>query len=182
MATPPPPARALCDFGLKMPILGQKQCFLGSGGRFKAPQCYFAGAPIQRGYVAGLGIREMGDSGPPLLKKTHFLPKNGLKMPFFGEIFFFGLGWAVQDPLTLFSSCSTQRDMFCRVKQKRVLQGRPPPKNGHFLPKNGLKLPFISHKKCFLGLEWSVQGPQPYFTGAGVNLKMYCRVRNPKKG
>ena len=36
---PPPPKMAIfCQKkGLTMPILGQKQCFLGLGGHFKAP-------------------------------------------------------------------------------------------------------------------------------------------------
>ena len=34
--------------GLKMPILGQKQCFLGSGGQFDAPPPYFAGARLRK--------------------------------------------------------------------------------------------------------------------------------------
>ena len=38
---PPPPPPKLAIFsqkkGLTMPILGQKQCFLGFGGHFKAP-------------------------------------------------------------------------------------------------------------------------------------------------
>ena len=47
-----------------MPILGQKQCFLGSGGQFKAPAPYFAGSQLKKTYVAGYGSRKMGDSGP----------------------------------------------------------------------------------------------------------------------
>ena len=39
----------------------------------------------------------MGDSGPPLLKNAHVLPKNGPKMPILGKkTLFFGLGWSVR--------------------------------------------------------------------------------------
>ena len=71
--------------GLKMQILGQKQCFLGSGGQFDAPPSYFSGAQLKKTCVAGLGPRTMGDSGPPPLKNRHFLPKNGLKMSILGQ-------------------------------------------------------------------------------------------------
>ena len=37
--------------GLKMPILGQKQCSLGSGGQFDAPPPYFAGARLIKKHV-----------------------------------------------------------------------------------------------------------------------------------
>ena len=82
---PPPPQKNghfLPKKSLKMPILGQKQCFLGLGGQFKAPPPYFAGAGLKKRCVAGLGTQKIGDSGPPPLKNGHFLSKNGLKMPF----------------------------------------------------------------------------------------------------
>ena len=77
---PPPPPKKWPFFAqkwLKMPILGQKQCFLGSGGQFDAPPPYFAAARLRKTCVAGSGSRKMGDSGPPPLKNGHFLPKNG---------------------------------------------------------------------------------------------------------
>ena len=76
----PPPLKNrhfLPENALKMPILGQKQCFLGSGGQFDAPPPYFAGARLKKTCVAGLGSRKMGDSGPPPQKNGHFLLKNG---------------------------------------------------------------------------------------------------------
>ena len=53
---PPPPQKMpfLPKNGLKMPILGQKQCFLGSGGQFDAPPPYFAGARLTKTCLAGL--------------------------------------------------------------------------------------------------------------------------------
>ena len=47
---PPPPKNGhFCQKkGLKMPILGQKQCFLGSGGQFDAPPPYFARARLKK--------------------------------------------------------------------------------------------------------------------------------------
>ena len=44
--------------------------------------------------------------------------------------------------------------------------GPPPPKNGHFLPKNGLKMPILGEKKSFLGLGGQYKPPLPYFTDA----------------
>ena len=62
--------------GLKMPFLGQKQCFLGSGGQFKAPAPYFAGSRLKKTYVAGYGSRKMGSGPPPPPPNGHFLPKK----------------------------------------------------------------------------------------------------------
>ena len=83
--------------GLKMPFLCQKKCFLGSGGQFNSLPPYFPGARLKKTCVAGLGTQKIVDSGPsPPLKNGHFLPKNGLKMPFLGpKTVFFGLGWSV---------------------------------------------------------------------------------------
>ena len=41
-----------------------------------------------------------------------------------------------------------------------MIQGRPP-KNGHFLPKNGLKMPFLGQKQCFWGRVVSSTPPHP---------------------
>ena len=75
---PPPPKIAnFCPKkGLKMPILGQKQCFLGSGGQFKAPAPYFAGSRLQKTYVAGYGSRKMGSGPPPPPKWPFFAQKK----------------------------------------------------------------------------------------------------------
>ena len=76
----PPPPKKWPIFaqkkGLKMPILGQKQCFLGSGGQFKAPAPYFAGSRLKKTYVAGYGSRKMGDSAPPPPKWPFFAKKK----------------------------------------------------------------------------------------------------------
>ena len=83
--------------GLKIPILGQKQCFLASGGQVDAPPPYFAGARLKKTCVLGFGSRKMGDSGPPPPKKKWpFLPKKRPKNANFGpKTVFFGLGWSV---------------------------------------------------------------------------------------
>ena len=47
--------------------------------------------------------------------------------------------------------------------------GPPPPKNGHFLPKNGLKMPILGQKQCFLGWGGQFDAPPPYFAGARLN-------------
>ena len=109
--------------GLKMPILGQKQCFLGSGGQFDARPPYFARARLKKTCVAGLGSRKMGDA-TPLLGKWPFVaqkwsffaqkwPKNAIFGP---KTVFLGLGWSIQHPPTLFCRCWTKQNMCCRVK------------------------------------------------------------------
>ena len=53
-----------------------------------------------------------------------------------------------------------------------VDSGPPPQKNGHFLPKNGLKRPILGQKQCFLGSGGQFDAPPPYF--AGARLKKIC--------
>ena len=45
-STPPPP-RAPGDFGLKMPILGKNECFMGLSGHLKPPP-HFEGAQLKK--------------------------------------------------------------------------------------------------------------------------------------
>ena len=95
----PPPLKNghfLPKNGLKMPFLGQKQCFLASGGQFDAPAPYFTGARLQKTCVAGLGTRKMGESAPPPPPKMAILAQKWLKNSNFGpKTVFFGLGWSV---------------------------------------------------------------------------------------
>ena len=37
----------------------------------------------------------------------------------------------------------------------------PPPENGHFLSKNGLKMPFLGQKQSFLGSGGPFNTPHP---------------------
>ena len=81
----PPPQKNghfLPKKSLKMPILGQKQCFLGTGWPFQGPPSLFCRCSTQKKCVAALGTQKIGDSAPPPLQNGHFLSKNGLKMPF----------------------------------------------------------------------------------------------------
>ena len=171
---PPPPARALCHFGLKMPILGRKQCFLGSGGQFDAPPSYFAGARLKKTCVAGLGSRKMGDSGPPPLKKWPFLLQNGLKMPILGEKkWFLGSGGQFDAPPSFFAGAQLKKTCVAGLGPWTMGDSGPPPlKNRHFLPKNGLKMPILGQKQCLLGSGGQFDAPPPYF--AGARLKKTC--------
>ena len=140
---PPPPKNGhfLPKKGLKMPILGQKQCFLGLGGQFKAPPPYFAGARLKKKTcVAGYGSRKMCESGPPPPKNGQFLPKKRPKNANFGtRTVFFGLGWSVQGPRTLFRRFSTQKNICCRVREpENGFRAAPPPP----------KWPFFAQKKA----------------------------------
>ena len=90
--------------GLKMPILVLKDCFLGLGGLFKAPEPYFAGARLKKTSIAWYGSRKISVSGPPHPKNGHFLAKNGLKLPIFvKKAVFLCLGAEFKAPLPYFS-------------------------------------------------------------------------------
>ena len=84
---PPPPKNRhfLLKNGLKMPFLGRKQCYLGSGGQFNTPPPYFAGARPKHTCVAGLGSRKIGDSGHPPTRIAIFCRKMALKCHFWAE-------------------------------------------------------------------------------------------------
>ena len=177
-SAPPPPQNGhfLPKKGLKMPILGQKQCFLGLGGQFKAPPPYFAGARLKKKTcVAGYGSRKMCESGPPPPKNGQFLPKKRPKNANFGtKTVFFGLGWSVQGPRTLFRRFSTQKNICCRVREPEngFRAAPPPPPNGHFLPKKRPKNANFGPKTILFGLGCPFQGPPPYF--ADARLKKTC--------
>ena len=173
----PPPLKNrhfLPKNGLKMPILGQKQCLLGSGGQFDAPPPYFAGARLKKTCVAGLGSRKMGDSGPPPPKKWPFLLKNGLKMPILGQKqCFLGSGGQFDAPPSYFAGARLKKTCVAGLGPRTMGDsGSPPLKNGHFLPKNGLKMPILGQKQCILGWGGQFDAPQPYF--AGARLKKTC--------
>ena len=77
---PPPPqkwpilAQKKC---LKMRILGQKQCFLGSGGQFKAPAPYFAGSRLKEKYMLqGSGAGKWVIQPPPPPPKWPFFAQK----------------------------------------------------------------------------------------------------------
>ena len=76
---------------------------------------------------------------------------------------FFGLGWLVQGPPTLFCRCLTQKKICCRVWKPETWSFRAAPP---FLPKNGLKNPILGQKHCFWGLGGEFKPPQPCFAGS----------------
>ena len=124
-----------------MPFLGQKKCFLGSGGHFKTPRPYLSGAPLKK------GSRKRADSGTPRVKNGHFLPKNGLKMPI----------WRPKQ-CSLGSRCQFKGHhpilQVLDPKQKCFAglgtQKRPRSlKIGHFLHTNGLKMAFWAENSVF---------------------------------
>ena len=178
---PPPPPPKKRPFwpknGLKIPILGQKQCFLASGGQVDAPPPYFAGARLKKTCVLGLGSRKMGDSGrPPPKKNGHFCQKKGLKMPILGQKqCFLGSGGQFDAPPPCFARARLKKTCVAGLRSRKMGDAAPPPlwkmaifcpKNGHFLPKNGLKMPFLGQKQCFWGSGGQFNTPPPYFAGA----------------
>ena len=61
------------------------------------------------------------------------------------------------------------------------VSGPPHPKTGHFLLENGLKMPILGLKHCFLGLGGQFKAPQPYFAGAD-SKKVNCMVWSRETG
>ena len=166
-----------------MPILGQKQCFLGSGGQFDAPPPYFAGARLKKTCVAGLGPRTMGDSGSPPLKNGHFLPKNGLKMPILGQKQCF-LGWGGQfdAPPPYFAGARLKKTCVAGLGSRKIGDSAPPPKKWPFFAQKWLKNAIFGPKTVFFGMGWSVRRPPTLFRRCSTQKNMCFRARNLKNG
>ena len=156
-----------------MPILGKKQCFLGSGGQFKAPAPYFAGSRLKKTYVVGYGSRKMGDSAPPP-QMAIFCQKKGLKMPILDQKqYFLGFGVHFKAPHPISQMPDSKKKSVSGYGSRKMGDsGLPPQKNGHFLAKKSLKMPIFGQKQCFLGLGGQFKAPPPYF--AGARLKKRC--------
>ena len=71
--------------GLKMPILGQKQCFWCSGGHFKATATVVCRCLSQHSLCCRVRKPEEGCFMAPCRKNANFCLKNDLKMPIFGR-------------------------------------------------------------------------------------------------
>ena len=101
-----------------MPILDQKQYFLGLGVHFKAPHPILQMPDSKKHVLQGMGAGKwVIQPPPPPPKNGHFLPKKSLKMPILGQKqCFLGTGWPFQGPPALFRRCSTQKNMCCRVR------------------------------------------------------------------
>ena len=69
-------------------------------------------------------------------------------------------------PYPIFWVLDTKKHMLHSIDaRKPVYQGCPTQKNGHFVLKNGLKMPTLGLIHCFLGWGGQFQAPQPYFAG-----------------
>ena len=166
-----------------MPILGQKQCFLGSGGQFKAPAPYFAGSRLKKTYVAGYGSRKMGDSAPPPPQNGHFLPKKRPKNANFGpKTILFGLGCPFQGPPPYFADARLKKTCVAGYGSRKMGDsGLPPPqKKWPFFAQEKPKNANFGPKTVFFGLGWPVQGPPSLFRRCSTQKKMCCRVRDPE--
>ena len=140
--------------GLKMPMFGQKQFFLCSGGEFKALAPYFAGGGPRTTCGAGYGSQKIGVPGT-ITQKMFFFAPDGLKMPILGQKqCFFGLRPPYFAGARLKRTCVAGHG-----NQETGDSGPPQPKNAHFLPKNGLKMPILGRMKCSLGSASQLKPP-----------------------
>ena len=57
----------------------------------------------------------------------------------------------------------------------------PPLKNGHFLPKNGIQMPFLCQKQCFSARVISSTPSHP-ISQVHNSKEMCCRVKDPQNG
>ena len=91
-------------------------------------------------------------------------------MPILGKkAVFLGLGAQVKAPLPYFFGGFTQKKCVAWYwSQIMGVSGPPHPKNGHFLPQKGVKMPKLGLKHCFLGFGGQFKAPPPYFAGAGL--------------
>ena len=108
----------------------------------------------------------MGVSGPPQPKNGHFLPQKRPKNAKIGPTtLFFGLGRSVRaPPPPYFAGARIKKTSFAwYVSRKIGFLGPPHPKDGHFLAKNGLKLPIWAKKQCFWTRVLSSRPPYPIF-------------------
>ena len=148
--------------------IGPNTLFLGLERTVQGPPTLFCRCLTQENM--GCMVWKPGNrcfwTAPP--KRWPFLAQNDLKLPIFWQkSIMFGPGCSVQGPLTLFLRFLTRKNMCCMVfKPENQCFRVAPPKNGHFLPKKGLKMPQIGPKHCFLGLGGQFKAPQPYFAGA----------------
>ena len=83
-----------------MPILDQKQYFLGLGVHFKAPHPILQMPDSKKHVLQGMGAGKwVIQPPPPPPKNGHFLPKKSLKMPILGrKTVFFGHWVAISRP------------------------------------------------------------------------------------
>ena len=99
-----------------MPILDQKQYFLGLGGHFKAPHPISQMPDSKKHVLQGMGAGKWVIQGSPPQKWPFFAQEKPKNANFGPKTVFFGLGWPVQGPPSLFRRCSTQKKMCCRVR------------------------------------------------------------------
>ena len=89
-------------------------------------------------------------------------------MPILGlKHYFLGLGGLFKAPQPYTARAWLGKTSVARYGSRKIsVSGPPHPKNGHFLAKNGLKLPIFGKKAVFLGLGARAKAPLPYFSGA----------------
>ena len=121
-SAPPQKKAFLPQNGRKMPFLGQKQCFSGSGGQFKAPPPYFCRCSTHKKMCRSIWEPDNGCFRAPPQKKS-------LKMPILGQKqCFFGLAWPIQaPPHPILQVLTASHHVLQGIEAGRcVFQGRPP--------------------------------------------------------
>ena len=93
----------------------------------------------------------MGVSAPPP-PNGHFVPKNGLKTRILAtSSIFWALVVTSSAPHPILQVPDSTKDVLQGMGAQKWVFQPPPPKKWHFLPKNGLKMPILGHKQCFVG-------------------------------
>ena len=113
-----------------------------------------------------------------LQKKTHFLPKNGQKMPSFGfKQCFWGLSGQLQGPPPYFEGAGVTKTRFARFWSKLLSVLEPPsPKKTPFFAQKWPKNAIFWLQTVFLGPEWAVVGPPTLLSGCWTQRNVFCKV------
>ena len=167
--------------GLKMQILDQRQCFLGSRGQFKAHPPYFAGPEVTKSCVAAYGSRKLGVSPPPP-ENGHSLPKKGLQMPISGQNQCLPSSGGQFKPLLPISQVLDPKRHVLQHMRARKCVFQPRPKKWPFCPQMAEKCHFWAKNSVFRARVVSSRPPHPSFAGAQLTKKCVAAYGSQKMG
>ena len=139
-----------------------KTVFCGLGWPVQGPLTLFRRCWTQKKHVLQhMAAGKWVSQGRPPPQNGHFLPqRKGLKMPIFGhKQFLLGLGGHFKALHPLSQVLDSKQHVLQGMGAGKWVIHPPPQKNGHFLPKKGVKLPIF-------GLGGHFKSPPTYFAGA----------------